>query len=96
MLTPKKKQIPCGRKDSYHEDKIFILCDLKGNTKKLLFTNYVRSQEKNSNLNRDSNSGPPDLYPGALSIEPVKLKYLFCNKNATFEAMRSFTLCTTS
>ena len=29
----------------------------------------IRSQEKNSNLNRDSNLGPPDLKPGALPLE---------------------------
>ena len=30
----------------------------------------IRSQEKNLNLNRDLNLGPPDLLPGALPLEP--------------------------
>ena len=29
----------------------------------------IRSQEKNLNLNRDSNLGPPDFYPSALPFE---------------------------
>ena len=31
-------------------------------------TLIIRFQEKNSNLNRDSNLGSPDLMPGALSL----------------------------